>query len=283
MRHSFSRPRRGLTAACLATLLLCAAVLGGCGGGSSGDEPAPPVIVDGLSGMVLLPDFDLGRLNEQEPNDLSSQPYRLPPVWPGSVLEVAGTLESAGGWFGRVDPTDVLIFQCVESQAIALELTFEATDPTNTGVPNDFQAEVFRRATGVSVATTAAGGQPHTLVFDAAVGEEYEIVLNPAGTGTGWWVVRLTCSDLALSPKFDPAPVALQAAAAAHPVPTAAEGIGDEQRCAHDHVLVRMRAGCDADAVCERHGLRLGAQTGLGSHRVLFDTPSREDPESRVG
>lgn len=289
MRDASMHPRRGPRPGCRLLALALVGVLAACGGGGGGGGASPPAIVDGLSGTVLLPAYDLGRILEQEPNDTTDQPFRLPPIWPRCALEVAGTLETDGTWFGPVDRTDVLLFSVVRAQRVSLQLTYEATDPTSVALPNDFQAEVFRRATGVSLATTAPGGQPHTLVFDAVAGEAYEVVLSVVGTGTGWWQLRFVCTDppdapdTTLTALHATPPVAAAPAPEAVPAPAHdVVGIGDEQQCAHTHVLVRLREGCDAAEVCARHGLRLGARTGLGSHRVLFETARHEDPEQRA-
>ena len=111
-------PLRALVAALALTLLTA------CGGGGGGGGPTGPVIIDGLAGTVLLPDYDLGRINEQEPNDGPAQVFRLPPVWPRCALEVAGTLSSEATWYGRADTTDVLAFTCVEAQQVALGPSF---------------------------------------------------------------------------------------------------------------------------------------------------------------
>ncbi len=278
-------PGRGSLRAFGAALAL--ALLTACGGGGGGDGgPTGPVILDGLAGTVLLPDYDLGRINEQEPNDGPTQVFRLPPVWPRCALEVAGTLGRDAAWFGRADASDVLAFTVVEDQQVSLELTFQATDPAAPPAANTFEAEVVRRATGVSLATTAPGGQPLTLVFDAAANEPYDVTVRTVGSGHGWWIARFVCSDPAIAPDPKPTlPAAARTAVAPRAVRAgpAAPGIGDEQRCAHTHVLVRMRAGCDAGAVCARHGLRLAEATGLGSHRVAFDTPPYTDPERLAG
>ena len=260
-------------------------LLAACGGGGGGGGPTGPVIIDGLAGTILLPDYDLGRINEQEPNDGPTQVFRLPPVWPRCALEVAGTLSNDASWYGRSDTSDVLAFSVIEAQQVSLELTFQATDPGAPPAPNDFQAEVVRRETGVSLATTAPGGQPHTLVFEAAANEYYDVTIRVDGAGTGWWVARFVCTDLALAPDPKPTPAssALRVASPAATEAAPTRGIDPEQRCAHTHVLVRMRDGCDAGVVCARHGLELGAATGLGSHRVVFDTPSHEDAELRAG
>jgi serine protease len=265
----------------LLCLLLLAAgpfLLADCGGGGGGGTPAPaPVILDGLAGTVLLPDYDLGRIVEQEPNDARDRPFRLPPVWPRSVLEVTGTLGVTALRFGRADPVDVLLFRCTADQEVSLELTFEAQDPTDPGHANDVRAEVFRRVTGASVAVTAAGGQPRTLVFDALGGEDYEVVIDT--DGHGWWTARFTTADpvvpfaVVQSKPSAPAAPALVAAAPVRP-------LGAQCRCSPTHVLVRLRDACGPDGVCSRHDLRAGRTTALGSRRMTFDTPAGQDPEA---
>ncbi len=268
----------------VSTILALALAHVACGGGGGGDDeggPTGPVIIDGLAGTVLLPDYDLGRIIEQEPNDLRSQGFLLAPVWPRCTLEVTGSLGTSGAWFGGADATDVLLWQCVESQQVSLELSYEVLDPTSAGIGNDFGAEVFRQATGVSLGSTATGGQPQTLTFEAEAGQVYEVVLSAAGSGHGWWVARFVCADLAVAPKAqlgDPAERALAA-----PPAVAVQPIQPDQLCAHTHVLVRMRSGCDAGGLCERHGLVLGTATGQGTHRVLFRTAAGGDPEARAG
>jgi len=285
MRRRTPSVARFVSATRLFVLTGALLALAACGGGGGGDDgPSGPIIIDGLAGTVLLPDYDLGRIVEQEPNDLRSQPFRLPPIWPRCTVELTGHLGTSLEWFGHVDATDVFVWQCVESQRVSLELTFQSLDPTAVAAANDFGAEVFRKATGVSVATTAAGGQPRTLTFDAAAGEDYEVVLAVAGMGHGWWVVRFVCEDLLLAPKPTPGPAALSVPVPTQaPVPAGGETIQPGQQCAHTHVLVRLRAGCGVDGVCGRHGLRAGAVTGQGSHRVLFDTHADADPEARAG
>jgi len=243
-------------------LLLAAALLMlvACGGGGGGVPGTPaPVYVDGLSGDVLLPGFDLGRIIEQEPNDSRAQPFALPPVWPRSRLEVTGELGTTAAWTGRVDPVDVLGFTTVRPQFMSLELDFLATDPISSSA-NDFRAEVVRRATGVSVAVTGAG-LPRTLTFDAAANDAYDIVVT-AVTGHGWYVLRLVGDDSFTAPVFSkPSAAAIAMEPAAESKPGA---------CAGTHVLVRFAEGCDAEAVCAREGLTLGRRTGTGSYRVLL-------------
>ncbi|MDA1194316.1 MAG: S8 family serine peptidase [Planctomycetota bacterium] len=271
---------RGWRAFSLVALLALATA---CGGGGGGDGPLPPEIIDGLAGTILLPDHDLGRVIEQEPNDSQAQPFRLPPVWPRCTLEVTGTFGTSEAWFGRTDPRDVLLFEVVRDQTISLALTFQATDPTSLGLANDFGAEVFRTATGIALGETAPGGQPRTLMFDAAAGETYAIELSATGTGHGWWTVRLTAEDMALVPKPDPTPFLYASDETQHETLDPVAGIAPDQRCAHTHVLVRVRPGCDRDALCRRHGARLDSATGSGTLRVAFDTPTGDDPEARVG
>ena len=73
------------------------------------------------------------------------QPFRLPPVWPRCVLEVAGQLGVTAAWTGRADTTDMFLFNSVADQRVALELEFEAVDPTNLPQANEILARVSNR------------------------------------------------------------------------------------------------------------------------------------------
>ena len=274
-------PRRTSRAALVGRLALSLSLLlGACGGGGGGGAPPAPLVIDGLAGTVRLPDFDLGRIIEQEPNDTRAAAFRLPPVWARSVLEVTGDLGVTAERFAHVDAVDVLLYTCLADQTVSLELTFQGDDPTQLGHANDVRAEVFRRTTGVSVAQMGGGGQPRSLVFDALGGESYEIVLTT--DGHGWWTARFTTDDpvggaLLLTSK--PAAPAMDAPRAFR---QDVRPLAADRRCAFTHVLVRLRDGCEEAGVCDRQALRAGRRTAAGSHRMLFETPRGVDPEARA-
>lgn len=265
MRASVFKPRslralRRLRALCLFAGL---GALVACGGG--GGAAPTPLVLDGLSGLVLMPDFDLGRIGEQEPNDTAAQAFRLPPAFPRSVLEVTGELGQTAAHFGRIDPVDAFLFNSVSSQGIDVELHFPEIDP-ELGGPNDFGVEIFRRATGVRVAVTGPG-QPRTLAFDASADEAYEIVIT-AGSGHGWYLLRLLGTDPAAGPQVlkpgapSPASSLVATSRAATPAPASSGA------CAGSHILVRFEDDCDPSDFCAREGLTLGRRTATGSYRV---------------
>ncbi len=232
-----------------------------CGGGGGGGGPVLPVAIDGFSGDVLLPGYDLGRIIEQEPNDSSAQPFRLPPVWPRCTLEVTGELGRTAERYGRVDPVDAFIYTSVRAQVVGLELDFLGIDPISTDV-NDFHVEVLRRATGASLAVTGSG-MPRTLTFDVQAGEAYDVVVT-AEAGHGWYVLRLTGTDPMGTPLRAPAAASATVAA----VQAKVAPIAPTQACAGSHVLVRFDEACDVEAFCAREGLGLGRRTATGSYRV---------------
>ncbi len=236
--------------------------LAACGGGGGGGGSAP-LVIDGLSGRVLMPDFDLGRIAEQEPNDSTARPARLPPVFPRSILEVTGELGRTAAQFGRIDPVDVFLFTSVRTQMIELELDFPSIDPA-LGGPNNFTAEVFRRATGASVSVTGPGF-PRTLGFEAVAEEAYDIVLTAIG-GHGWYTLRLVGSDPLPGPQLNKPALGQTVLSAVSPAAQPSEP--PPVACAGTHVLVRFDADCDPEAFCAREGLELGRRTGTGSYRV---------------
>ena len=260
-RASTSSMRRARVPSSVA-LVLVLGLLSACGGGGGGGTPPPEPepFIDGLSGTVMLPDFDLGRTIEQEPNDSRSQPFALAPLWPRCTHEVTGTLGATATRYGRIDTQDVLrIASCVD-QRIDLSLAFLETDPVDGG-DNDVVATVFDVASGLELAMSTLTGNPRTLSFDAAAYVAYDLVISLT-TGHAWYTATLTGSDL-------PGPVLLTA-------PTIARGDASPSApvsakpsaCSREHVLVRFEDGCDPAAFCATQGLELGRRLATGSYVV---------------
>ena len=87
-----SARRSGVRFAFALTLgLLALTACGGGGGGVGSEEPKPEAPAPpGIAGQALMADLGLGRIAEQEPNDSRTQPCRLAPVGPRTLLEVTG-------------------------------------------------------------------------------------------------------------------------------------------------------------------------------------------------
>jgi len=270
----------------IAILFTALAACGG-GGGVIAPEPPAPTIVDGLSGRVLLPDFDLGRVIEQEPNDAAGQAFDVAPLWPRCTLEIAGDLATTAARYGRVDLMDVLRLVSSVDQNIAVELTFESLDPL-TGNPNNVTAAVVDVRSGVELTVGAPGAQPLTLAFDATADAAYDLILTiPAGHA--WYVVRLVGSDLppAPAPPSTPKPIAGSDAASGAesgeaPAASTAPRPAAAPRCAGDHLLVRFDDACDPTAFCSEHGLELGRRTATGSYLVHFGCDGGEGGQQKA-
>ena len=203
-------PRRtaARTWAGLGLIALLAACGGGGGGGTTTVPPVPqPPAVDGLAGRVLLPDFELGRIVEQEPNDTQAQAFRLPPVSPRTVLEVAGVVGVTAARYGKVDPVDALRYHVLGAQNVTLALTFTPTDPISSA-PNELEVAVFDTATGNPLTATTGGAQPRTAVFSVADSQVVDVVVT-AAFGHAAWLLTLTGAD----PFGPPKPSAITAAA----------------------------------------------------------------------
>lgn len=263
-------------------LTLVLGLFSACGGGGGAVVVEPPELVpgpDGLSGQVLLPDFDLGRVLEQEPNDTPAQPFRLAPIWPRCAFEVAGTLGTSAAHYGSADAQDVLRIVAIAEQVVSLRLDFTADDPVG-GAANLVAVAVLDGLTGQGLASQPAGPTPRELTFDALPGQPYDVVLT-VGSGHADYVAAFALADPA-APQLKlraggapPPPTAAAAKPAPAKPPTrpvVAPGPG-EPACAGTHILVHLRDGCDADAFCERHGLVRGARLGTGTYRMAFETP----------
>ena len=256
------------------------ALLVACGGGGGPAGPQFPVtppaeVLDGLSGTVSLPDLDLGRIIEQEPNDTTAQPFQIAPVWPGSTFEVTGLLGTSDVHYGRTDLYDVLRVTSIEDQHVSLTVTYTGIDPVSSN-PNELGVAIRLAGDGNDIVVVPPAAQPVALTFDAIAGTAYDVHLTLA-SGHAAYVARFELDAPASSPKprtSRTAPTAavappMTAVASASRVLTPAPG---EPACAATHLLVRLEEGCDAAAFCERRGLRIGRRLATGSYCMAFDT-----------
>ena len=244
-------------------LLAIAPLLAACGGGGGGAPPPPEAeaVIAGLAGSIMLPDFDLGRVVEQEPNDGPAQAFQLAPVWPRSTLEVTGTLAETAARYGLVDGVDVLRVQSCVDQRLSLELVFEPDDPLALRA-NDLSATVFEVETGFELGTLQGGAQPLTFAFDATAYVRYDVRLSLAA-GHAWYTLRFVGSD-ALQP--DPLLVPLMGAGTA----------GGAQRDGASGALAKPSLTSVGGAACAR-----GPQLGPATSRVRVCRPggrTRRDP-----
>ena len=254
-----ARPPVGRRIAVLLGLLALAACGGGGGGNGTDDpkpeNPAPP----GIAGTALLADVELGRIAEQEPNDGRAQPCRLAPVGPRTLLEVTGEVGVTAERFGHVDPVDVFRFQPLADQDVEVTLAFAEVDPVGLGA-NDLEAEIRDVATDALLASTGGGPPPRSTTFGVSGGAAYDLVVR-CEAGHSAYVLSLRSTDPAGGAAVAKAGVGPAPARAAPPV---------AQDCAGTHVLVRLRAGADENALAGRFGLRLGRRTALGTWRMRF-------------
>ncbi len=238
----------------------------GCGGGGSSTpvipaSPPPP----GFAGTIRCQGFDLGRLVEHSPNETRAQSHRLPPMAADARLEVTGTLDASG------DPVDAFRIDVLADQALRLTL-----DWTQPGGAAGARVQAYESGAATALADSGPGGAPRTLVFAAAAGTVYDVVLTATGDRAAY-VLEIQASDPGTS-LAAPAGVGGAGPVAATEVAPSPEPAA----CAGTHVLVGLKPGRLADAVARRHGLALGDRLGGGAIRLRFPEPIRERRLARV-
>lgn len=247
------------------------------GGGRPQEDPkpaAPPP--PGITGTALLADLELGRVAEQEPNDVRAQPYRLAPVGPRTLLEVTGEVGTSAERFGHVDPVDVFRLEPLVDQVVEVTLDFPEVDPVGAGA-NDLEVEIWDAAADTLLVATSGGVPPRSISFPARGGGSYDVVVR-CEAGHAAYLLSLRSSD-----PVGGASATKGTAAPSPPLAVRAPAAFAAPACAGTHVLVRLQEGADASALAGRFGLLLGRRTGLGTLRLRFPRAlAREDRTTLV-
>jgi len=233
---------------------------------------------------LAFPGQELGRIAEQEPND-GAAIHRLPPVWAGSSLEIAGSLSEAGLQFPAPDTLDRFRFRTLVTQEVDLALEVLGVG----GVASGVQVEVRDAGSGDILGTTSGAASPFTLTFTASGAREYDLRVSLTA-GDALYVVSLALSTppgaLVLA---DPASGASTngvavgtAIPAVAPVaaPAAAMVLAQgDPACAPGRILLRCVDDARAATLAAQHGLKL--ERRLSSGTCLFSFACDDASEGR--
>lgn len=246
-----------LAALVLFPLLILGACGGGGGGGVASEEPEVPA--SGLRGTVRLPDMELGRVAELEPNDTAAQAHLLAPLFARCSMEVAGLASANPVDLGRPDPVDVYRVGILSDQEVTLALTFRRIGTAAV----DIAFTVSESESGAVVAEASGPGAPLVARFLAGADTAYDITVSIAA-GSASYVLELRLADGGAMPlRMPPSTQPLRL----EPLPTAPTQIAStEPPCACDRILVQLAPGVDAEAFCRARGLTVLRRLASGTY-----------------